>query len=483
MSDAENPLSNVLASFDEERAKIAHQTLLYILQIFCVEETASIATSLQETPEDHIALLSKHPLICNMIMEFSQSATSVADGIIPPDDIGIAHDLAALIQMLTLSYESHGASDDIIEILDAAYPPLFHRFLEASSSQITSLCKYALKIRDFFSKLSLNHSRIVIVELPIGNSLPVAVLKSILAPVAQIEHIQVSLSRNDKTRSGITRKELLKERLQAVNLRPADIVLYLDEWNSGVNFNILCKLQSDIIAGQAYFFPCAMLSHKASADSRYKKFCADHDAYLSKWGCNGSEFRQYFPDLPLDGGFFWAENDRIAGWRKHQLHGSMFSTIDTTIQILKSNSCALNEAISLMLAEVASHTKLPSSPSEAFQNLREIFLESCEVYESRRNEFRLCAESLADGGVVEDLGSALEELFKLYQNAGLEEKEEKAAIHIALAYAMRIGPVDPADRYYFKNHAPILIPLEGRMKRPHELTMEYIKCQLNYIDR
>ncbi|RYZ91755.1 MAG: hypothetical protein EOP06_06230 [Proteobacteria bacterium] len=482
MNDAENPLGNVLATFDEERATIAHQTLLFLLQAFGVEEVYSIVASLRESPEEHIALLDKHPLMCNMIMDISQLAARVADGSIPPDEIGVAHDLAALIYLLTLSYESHGASDDILWIFDDAYPPLFRRFLVAASSQIDSLCQYLLKIRDFFSKLSLDNTRIIIVELPIGNSLPVAVLKSILDPVAEIEHVQVSLSRNDKAKFGITREELLKERLQAANPRSTDIVLYLDEWNSGVNFNILCKLQSEIIGAESYFFPCAMLSHQASADCRYQKFCANHNAYLNKWGCNGSEFRQEFSALLLDGGFFWAENDRIAGWRKLQLHGSMFSSIDASIQLLKSDSDALNEAISLSLAELASRKKLPTSPSKAFHMLREKFLESCEVYESRRDEFRSCAESLASGGIVEDLGSALEEMFEVYRNAGFEEGGEKTAIHVALAYAMRMGSVDPADRFYFKNHAPILVSLEGRMRRPHDLTMEYIQCRLKQMD-
>ena len=480
-NDAENPLANVLASFDEGRATIAHSTLLGLLQVFGSEDATSIVDSLRGVPETHIAQLGKHPLICNMIMDVSQLAYPIANGRITQDDIRVRHNIATLVQMLTLSYESHGAPDDIVGILDAAYPPLFRRFLEAASSQVNTLCQYLLRIRDFLSKLSLAHSRIVIIELPIGNSLAVGVLKPILATVAPIEHVQVSLLRNDRAKFGITREDLLKERLNLVNLGSNDIILYLDEWNSGVNFNILCKLLSKIIAKRAFFLPCAILSSRASSFVRFDKFRVDHDAYLRIWGRDGSEFRQEFPALPLDGEFFWAENDRIAGWRKFQLHGAMFSTVNATIDILKNNPDNLAEAISLSLSQIARDKPLPSSPSNAFQTLSEMFHESCEVYESRREEFSRCADGIAAGGIVEDFGSALENMCTLYQEAGIEEGEEKVAIYLALTFMLRMGSVDPADRYYFKNHAPIIVKLDGRERRPHDLVMEYIESRLKQM--
>lgn len=487
MNEAKKPLHNVLTSFDEERATVAHQTLLLLLQAVRIEDATPIVTSLQEKPKQHITLLSKHPLICNMIMERSQLGYFVVDGTVPLDDITVAHDIAMLVQMLTLSYESHGAPNEIIEILDAAYPPLFRRFLEAASPQIATLCKYLLRIRDFFSKLALAQSRIVLVELPIGNSLPVAVLKSLLNPMAAIEHFQVSLSRNDKAKHGVTREELLRDRLQAVNPSSSDVILYLDEWNSGVNFNILCDLQSQILSQRSFFFPCAMLSHRASTDRRYDKFCSAHDTHIRKWGRNGSEFRQEFPAivsaLPQDGEFFWAEKDRIAGWRKFQLHGAMFSSIDASINLLKNDPDALNQALSLSLAEIAESKTIPTSPEKAFQVLREMFLESCAAYEKRRDELRYCADTLAAGGIVEDYEAALQGMHEIYRNAGIEEGEEKIAISVALMFMKRMGSVDPTDRYYFKNHAPIIVPLHDRMRRPHDLTMEYIQCQLKQMDQ
>jgi len=48
---------------------------------------------------------------------------------------------------------------------------------------------------------------------------------------------------------------------------------------------------------------------------------------------------------------------------------------------------------------------------------------------------------------------------------------------------MRMGTFDPADRYFFKTHAPTLIPLDGRMRRPHELTVEYIESRLKELTR
>lgn len=486
MIEDENPIREALASFDQDRAKIAYQTLLGLLHAVRAEEGAPTLAILRENPELHIALLSKHPLMCNTIMDLSHLAITVIEQNIPVTDFVVAHDIAALVQVLTLSYESHGASEETLEMMDAAYPPLFRRFLDGASSQVTTLCTYMLSIRDFLSKLALAQSRVVLVELPIGNSLPVSILNNLLSPVRPPELVRVSLSRNDKARVGVTRRELLEERLQTIGLTAKDIVLYLDEWNSGVNFNILCELQAKILGGSgAFLLPCAMLSYRASSEPRYAKFCSQHDDHLRAWGRRGEEFRQEFPQLvsalPFEGEFFWSEKDRVAGWRKLQLHGAMFSSIDATIDLLTKNAEQLDAALQLVIVEIASTKELPSSPAQSLKTMREMFFESCEAYSQRRDELIRCADELAAGGMVDDFDSALHDLHDIYEKAGIEKGKEKMATCVALMFMKRMGSFDPADRYYFKTHAPIVVPLRGRMSRTNQLAIDYIEERLRVL--
>lgn len=487
MNDAENPLKHVLLEFDETRAGVAYKALLLLLEAVRAEETAPTLSALKSTPATHVSLLRQHPFMCNIIMQLSEIGRAVAAGYATPDDITVSRDVATLILFLADSYESHGADPKMVEVLDTAYQPLFEKFLKSVSSQVDTLCHFLLKIREFLSRMALTQSRIVLVEFPIGNSLPVAALKSLLEPLAQIMHLRVSLSRNDKASLGITREDLLRARLDSVNLIPSDIVLYLDEWSSGVNFRILSKLQSKIIDRRAFFLPCAMLGHQAHLKPRYEKLCRYHDGYCEAWGISGVELRQRFSalvsSLQPSHDFFWSENDRIGGWRKLQLHGSMFSSIDGAISFLKTNDDALNEAISLTLAEIAQSEKLPSSPQEAFRVVREMFFEACQAYESRRAEFQSSADSLAAGGIVYDFEKAMGQLQNVYQEAGLMGGREKMAVVVALSYLRRCGPIDPVDRYYFTNHAPIVVTLEGRMRLPHELTMKCIDQRLQKLDR
>lgn len=487
MNEAENPLNHVLSEFDGTRANIAYKTLLSLLDATRAEEEAPTLSELRREPPIHVALLKRHPYMCNAIMQLSEWGRAIAAGRVTPDDVVVLHNLATLVLFLAESYESHGADPELVKVLDSAYRPLFEKYLRCVGSQIDLLCRFLLRIRDFLSRMALEQSRIILMEFPVGNSLPVVVLKSLITPLAEIEHIKVSLSRNDKADLGITREELLRRQLESVALRSTDIVLYLDEWNSGVNFRILCKLQSKIIDGRAFFLPCAALGHQAHLNHRYETLCKYHDAYCQVWGIPGAQLRQRFPPLVSDVNshcdFFWAENDRIGGWRKLQLHGSMFSSIDGAISFLKANEDALIEAISLLLAEVAQTKKFPSSPQQALHAMREMFFEACQAYDSRRAEFERSADSLAAGGIVDDFESELEQLERIYREAGLVEGDTKIAVVVALSYLRRCGPIDPVDRYYFINHAPIVVALEGRLRLPHEIVMEFIRRRLEILDR
>lgn len=483
--DSEETSSDVLGQFDQGRAEIAYVALLLSLRVFEDEESASLGTVFRADRELHVALLSKHPLLCNQIIALSQMAKEIDAGRASRSDPVVLHDFAAFVHVLTLSYEDDGAPLEVMEALDTAYPLLFLRYLEESSDQVSTLCRFLLQILDFVSQLDLRHSRVVLVEVPIGNSLAVTMLKKILDPIASVELLQVSLSRNDTARDGITRKELLQERLQVMGLTSSDVVIYVDEWNTGSNFHTLCKLQSKILGRSgAFFLPCAMLSNQAEIHDRYDSFCSKHDQLLKPWGRDGIDFRQRFPSSQsslMNREFFWSEDDRITGWRKLQLHGSYFSSIDEAINTLANDESSLNRAIELYIATAAGIEPIPTSLEDAMKWGCEFFFESYQAYQERREVFQRCADELSSGGLAEDFESSLKAVLDKYQEAGFDEGEEGFAIKTAMFYLQRMGSFDPSDRYYFKSHAPIVVPLDGRMRRPHELTVEYIDRRLEEL--
>ena len=85
------------------------------------------------------------------------------------------------------------------------------------------------------------HGRVILPELPVGNSIPCKLLRPVLERAGYtVDTLLVSLSRNDARSKGVRREDLLEEKLTAFGLRENDLVLYLDEWFSGVNYARIC---------------------------------------------------------------------------------------------------------------------------------------------------------------------------------------------------------------------------------------------------
>jgi hypothetical protein len=316
----------------------------------------------------------------------------------------------------------------------------------------------------------------------VGNSLPTAVLERCLKGSWSTDVLRISLSRNDGTLQGLTRQDLLRKKLEVAKISKNDIIVYLDEWNTGVNFNRVSELLTKLIPSGAFLFCAGMLTSLAESHERYGSFCKDHDIIMKQWGQNGSEFRAVLPRIPsrLRGGgyFFWSENDRMSGFRKMQIHGSIFSTFDTTIQRLRENDSDLRRAIEFQVAEISREQVLPKSGKGAGWILKKMFLKGCEVYEKCRGELRACAEDLAAGGEA-DLDTALNEVIKR-QAKVINQNDVKIVFILAHAYLKRLGSGDPVDRYLFKQHAPTLIRLKGRAARTHEITLRFITDRLGH---
>ena len=377
--------------------------------------------------------------------------------------------------------------ENVLAAIETAHEAMLKQYLNLVIEQADALCLFLLQIKWFFARMSFGDSRIVFADLPVGNSLPVLLLNHLLSPIAKTETICVALTRNDSKSQGITREQLLADEMNRLGLRKNDVVVHLDEWDTGVNFNRICKIQKRLIKKSgAFYFAAAVLTDSSAQKNGFRSFCDHHDEILTKWGEKGDDFRKVLPplktQLKADGYFFWSENDRMAGFRKMQIHGSMFSTIDETIGVLHKNEEALNVAVGIQLAEIAGVTALPQSSSKGFASLKELFKEGYHDYLQCRDELRKCADEYREKGEVVNLHDEFVHLSPNYAKI-LDGRKAKIAVIHAITFSRRLGSLDPTDRYYFREQAPMISRLKGRMAVVHRVTVDFMKSRIQLLQK
>jgi hypothetical protein len=200
----------------------------------------------------------------------------------------------------------------------------------AAKNQINVLGNAINQIVEATQKFDSKGKYFVILEAPLGNSIPCMVLlhqlqeKGIHAKI-----VSVSLNRNDSKSHGVTRKEILKKITE--NNRD-NIVIYFDEWVKGDNFNRLLTYLSKEKGLQ--LIPCAALTEESHNYNNYGKYVKFHDEICKNNNLIGQKLRFVFPKLnkivESIQKFVWAEHDRLAGYRKLELAGSIYSTIQYT---------------------------------------------------------------------------------------------------------------------------------------------------------
>jgi len=202
----------------------------------------------------------------------------------PFDEFTLSHLLASMSGLLLIGFDEAKSSDSLLLALEAFHSATRIRFLTLSESQVNGLCRFLCEIETFLGTLTLGTARLFLIDLPVGNSLPMELLRTALAQTRPVTVLRSALSRNDSKRAGITRRELLTELISAENLRPNDVVVFLDEWNTGSNFHNLSSLLQRTIPAGSFFLPAAMLSGKACTkaplEPRYATFCKSHDSML-----------------------------------------------------------------------------------------------------------------------------------------------------------------------------------------------------------
>jgi len=170
--------------------------------------------------------------------------------------------------LLVQAYEFEQAPSGTLAAIDEAHSSTLRKFLDLCIEQVDGVCRFLIHIEEFFRTLALGRSRILLVDLPVGNSLAVKLLKNLLASKYSVEVIRISLSRNDASTKGITRRDLLERRLREARISNNDIVVYLDEWNTGVNFNKVAGMLRKLVP-EGPFLATTQTKIRQSARGRF----------------------------------------------------------------------------------------------------------------------------------------------------------------------------------------------------------------------
>ncbi|HEX4452461.1 MAG TPA: hypothetical protein VH143_16405 [Kofleriaceae bacterium] len=407
-------------------------------------------------------------------------------------------------------------------------------YIQASRNQLPGLRKMCQVVTDAVSQVPRDR-RIILIELPTGNTVPVRLLEHMLR---ELQHtvvvLSASLSRNDSNRAGTTRAALIEEMLNAASPQPGDVVVYTDEWNSGVNFGTLTKFISKVLQrANVRFVPVGLLASTAKTAERYASFVDHHDKLAHRAGINGSDARIEFPALRtrvMDAPpFFWAEHDRLAGYRKMQVLGAMFSSLDAAIERLASEPERRQRAFNIVveLHELGDHDPgsidwrarraldiakrlatrvavpiiefvLRHSPEVLLPHVRRHLVGRLPfgVHAVRRmsRDFSIWLASYrglrstiehivheSNTGAVEDVYEAIEQVGELIAGVVRGTPAERL---VALAQRLEEheGGVDPADRYFFKAHTPILTSLRDDESALHHAVMQHVFRELAVTD-
>jgi len=153
------------------------------------------------------------------------------------------------------AHEEGRSPNQVLTAIEQVLRRALDAFFGLAVSQADALCRFLLDIVDAFERYKLLRRRLVLLEVPIGNCLAVRTLEHLLRSRAYHERLRIALTLNERQKCGATRTEVLKEKLSNYRLKADDVVVYIDEWNSGVNFDAICcdldTILPDSVCGHA----------------------------------------------------------------------------------------------------------------------------------------------------------------------------------------------------------------------------------------
>jgi hypothetical protein len=300
-----------------------------------------------------------------------------------------------------------------------------------------------------------------------------------------VEVARVSPSRNDRRSLGLTRAELLNEALDKSGIRGNDLVVYMDEWNTGANFNRIMECISQRVArvNNAFFLPVGLLSAAAPAAQRFGSFAKAHDRAVERVGSCGEKFRINVPQLQSALGlkgdpFFWSESDRLNGYRKMQFMGSLLGSVKAMVENLSENGDALRAAHQLMLQAAAAEGNTPN-----LEWLANSYRAFAECFRGGYADFQelwptlVQLEHPSNSESPDPPQAALDEVMQLISDR-IEGRKAKDCVLPAVLCIREWHLISPADRYFFPTHAPVVAELTDRTRALHDRVMEWLQREV-----
>lgn len=479
---ADDSNEEILAAVRARREATAVDCLNFVetyLAAYAAKRTGAFVASLR----DQVTVaLAAHSTLRKVIIDF----WSKHRGMAPPSEA--ANQPSPLLGfaafLLALRHELKGVAE-LVEIDESALADLedvADRWAEASGPQIETLGRLLANVVHEFENMGPG-ARIVLLELPVGNSIVVRLLEDMLRGSGlKPTTVTISLSRNDSRSAGTPRKELIAQKLNGLPLTSRDVIVYVDEWVTGSNFKVICEHVTKIVkrAG-AHFISAAALAPDADKYERFESFCSYHDKLL--WGGQtGDRFRVVFP--PLNQGvstrqvFFWSEHDRLAGYRKAQFFGGIFSSIcevaremshDPTMVVAAKN--ALLEAQLDQGLPGGSDARLWSDETAVVELYRDYY-QDFVAWSSQAETIELQSNS----GLIENVEDEIEDLV-LRLGESLDGRRAKLCALLAVVW-LSGAEVDSRCPFPFRHHVPVLLELEPDFAHLHRLFLQAVRSRM-----
>ncbi len=426
--------------------------------------------------------------INELLFGLSSVVTSRAD----LNDPTLLSNIATLLSILMERYTPALGSDreQACQRLEAVTQRIVADLVQLCAPQVECLIGLLRSVRDWVLGRKPANRRVIMPEFPIGNSIPVKLLRDSLAGSGiTVEVPRLSLSRSDTGGSGSGARKIVAAEFGRLALAPGDAVVYIDEWSSGANFETLSDAIDRAVRGVdgVPFLPVAMLTDKSAEHQYYRRRVRSHDDLLKKVGRTGEEFRCVFPPLPSrfprgEGMyFFWSEHDRTAGYRKMQVLGALLSSLDAAVTEVAEDQEAFTQAWVVTLERLgdklagAKEQGISETTMRRLDVAREIFDKSREAYAACYPELE-AVDHPSNRGEISDPDKALAEVAAAICTIA-EAKGAKVCIAVALAHLKRQPGIDPIDRFHNRKHVAAVRELDEPARAYHRLLMAQLQKQ------
>lgn len=376
---------------------------------------------------------------------FEQYGSSLAESDVMGDPTTLS-DLSSFVAHLLDEYPCalpSPAKEEAQRTIAELQPRMAMELIYSVLPQARRLAEVVWKVEDFARRKLPSGARIVVLEFPVGNSIPSKLLDRVLKKQGcNSTIVRVALSRNDSTHVGTTRAQLLETKFTGLALKKGDLIVLVDEWLSGSNFRNLTELLGRMQAVRvATFLPVATLTDRSASEERYASHVREHD--------------------------------RLAGYRKFKPVGSYVSSIDAVLKKLREDKEAMRRARAHFLAIIA---EMRARGVDGPEITPEILADGGildSIFEESYQDYLLCKDQLAaidhptTRGEVNDIEEDIRQVVERIHQV-IDGRDAKGCVLLALSHIETERIVDPEDQYHLDAHAPVIVELDGGYRRLSE---------------